>query len=119
MEHWGFVQKQEAGMEKILLDFGVTKTQGQVQEYLALMLDFPDYYGKNLDALYDMLTEIGEDKCIGVFGMGEMPGRDGKLAKYLERVRRVMQDAEEENPHLCVIFQEYEKNFEGSEGELV
>ena len=27
--------------------------------YLKEVLNFPDYYGKNLDALYDCLTEIG------------------------------------------------------------
>ncbi len=102
-------------MEKILLDFCVTKTPEQVQEYLGLMFDFPDYYGKNLDAFYDQLTDICQDVCIGVFGTGEEPGRDSHMVNYLERICRVLQDAEEENSHLCVIFQEYEKNFEGSE----
>ena len=27
-------------------------------DYLMKALNFPDYYGKNLDALYDCLTEI-------------------------------------------------------------
>ena len=27
-------------------------------DYLMEALDFPEYYGKNLDALYDCLTEI-------------------------------------------------------------
>ena len=31
----------------------------KVHDYLMEMLDFPDYYGKNLDALYDCLCEIG------------------------------------------------------------
>ncbi len=106
-------------MEKILLDFCVTKTPEQVQDYLALMFDFPDYYGRNLDAFYDMLTEMGKDVCIGVFGIEEERERDGRMANYLEKICRVLQDAEEENPHLCVIFQEYERNFEDREGELI
>ncbi len=28
-------------------------------DYLKDVLNFPDYYGKNLDALYDCLCEIG------------------------------------------------------------
>lgn len=32
--------------------------QKQGHDYLMEALDFPDYYGKNLDALYDCLTEI-------------------------------------------------------------
>lgn len=28
-------------------------------DYLKEVLNFPDYYGKNLDALYDCLCEIG------------------------------------------------------------
>lgn len=30
-------------------------------DYLAEELNFPDYYGKNLDALYDCLCEIEAD----------------------------------------------------------
>lgn len=28
-------------------------------DYIMEVLNFPDYYGKNLDALYDCLTDIG------------------------------------------------------------
>lgn len=97
-------------MKKILLDFKVTKTPEQVQEYLALEFDFPEHYGKNLDALYDSLTEIGEDTCVGVFE----PEEDHVIGDYLQKVKWVFRDAEEENPHLCVIFSCLEENY--SEG---
>lgn len=38
------------------LDGKLIKEKGH--DYLMDALDFPDYYGKNLDALYDCLTEI-------------------------------------------------------------
>ena len=38
------------------LDGKLIKRDGH--DYLKDALDFPDYYGKNLDALYDCLTEI-------------------------------------------------------------
>ena len=38
------------------LDGKLIKEQGH--DYLKEALNFPDYYGKNLDALYDCLCEI-------------------------------------------------------------
>ncbi len=38
------------------LDGELIKKDGH--DYLAEVFNFPDYYGKNLDALYDCLTEI-------------------------------------------------------------
>nr|WP_294998350.1 barstar family protein [uncultured Methanobrevibacter sp.] len=38
------------------LDGKLIKKQGH--DYLMEALDFPDYYGRNLDALYDCLCEI-------------------------------------------------------------
>lgn len=34
--------------------------------YLAEQFDFPDYYGNNLDALYDCLTDLGDPEDIPV-----------------------------------------------------
>lgn len=39
------------------LDGKLIKKEGH--DYLKEALNFPDYYGKNLDALYDCLCEIG------------------------------------------------------------
>ncbi len=39
------------------IDGNLIKKDGH--DYLMEVFDFPDYYGKNLDALYDCLCEIG------------------------------------------------------------
>lgn len=41
---------------KMQLDGKLIKSDGH--DYIKEALNFPDYYGKNLDALYDCLTEI-------------------------------------------------------------
>lgn len=41
---------------RMQLDGKLIKKEGH--DYLASELNFPDYYGKNLDALYDCLCEI-------------------------------------------------------------
>ena len=55
-----------------------------------------------------MLTELSEDTCIGIFE----PEQDREIDSYIHKVKRVMWDAEAENPHLCVISADLEENFE-------
>lgn len=55
---------------------------------LKMMLDLPDYYGCNADALYDCLTERKDEKvrlCILSEG-------DGDTAAALRKVIRVIED---------------------------
>lgn len=44
-------------MKHIVLDGKEIKKESH--DYLIKKLDLPDYYGRNLDALYDCLTDIG------------------------------------------------------------
>jgi len=85
-------------VKKIILDLYPDRSKEALHEYLAKRLAFPSYYGKNLDALYDCLTDIHEDTCIGLF----MP--DDAENEYLRRTAETFADAEEENRHLCVIM---------------
>lgn len=43
----------------MILDGRLISREGH--DYLSEALNFPDYYGKNLDALYDCLCEIEAD----------------------------------------------------------
>ena len=45
---------------EITIDCGGIATKRELHETIAESLSFPDWYGHNLDALYDCLTELPE-----------------------------------------------------------
>ena len=109
-------------MRKILLDLGIPKTKEEVHSYIAERMGFPEYYGKNLDALYDELGALTEPTAVGIFlPVLEMDELDFELMLYLDRVGKVFSDAEQDNPSLAVIFgdlpanPEYEELYDGDE----
>lgn len=82
-----------------VLDARRMDTEG-VHSYLRALLPLPDYYGNNLDALYDCLTDLSETQLIVT--------HTGSADVSFSRVRQVLLDAEEENPGLCVHLLEKE-----------
>ncbi len=83
-------------MKAIVLDFHEFDTARAVHEYLADRMGFPDYYGHNLDALYDCLTELSEDCCVTVVESGK---------PFEQGFEQVFQDAEAEGRHFfCTGF---------------
>ena len=48
-------------MKKVIIDTNKLTTMEQIHDFLAEELNFPAHYGKNLDALYDCLTDITEE----------------------------------------------------------
>lgn len=47
-------------MKKAVIDCKKVKTKEAFHHMIARKLDFPEYYGHNLDALWDCLTELKE-----------------------------------------------------------
>ncbi len=45
-------------MQVVFLDAREFTDKAASHEYLKEMFDFPEYYGNNLDALYDCLTDL-------------------------------------------------------------
>jgi len=66
-------------MKRIELDFKDLFTPRQIHEYIAEKLDFPDYYGKNLDALYDCLTDICEVMHITIKNYDILDYRENRI----------------------------------------
>lgn len=48
----------------VYLDARRLKQRAEVHEYLSSMLSLPDYYGRNLDALEDCLSEMTDLRLV-------------------------------------------------------
>jgi len=77
------------------LDCANLREKKETHEYLAAVFSFPLYYGKNLDALYDCLTELGNCEIT-------LENTDLLDTDYAQRVHDVFLDAEHNNPHLVL-----------------
>ena len=86
-------------MKKITIDCKPLSTPAAVHQALAQALSFPDYYGHNLDALYDCLTDIREGTGIHVLHSDALYENLGPMTHGLLRVLR---DAAAENSELYV-----------------
>lgn len=65
-------------------------------------LNLPESCGKNLDAVYDVLTEPGKDRIITVKHEALLRER---LGDYADRLLRMLEDAQESG-HVKVIIKE-------------
>lgn len=84
-------------MKTIRLDISNIQTIRALHVYLAYMLDLPAYYGKNLDALHDVLCE--ESGNVHIVLTGTPAGEE--MAVYLPRLVQVMADSAKENANIC------------------
>ena len=75
---------------------GITTPQ-MLHEAFQKALSFPDWYGKNLDALHDLLGVIAEDTQITLTDFDQLDG-------WSLRFRCVLDDAEIKNPNLFINY---------------
>ena len=73
------------------LTIDCTLPMEDIHNRFAEALDFPWWYGKNLDALYALLTALSADVTIPLLNPELQPA-----------LVRVLTDAAEENPHLTL-----------------
>lgn len=83
-------------MKQITLDGNILADAAQVHDYLKEQLQFPEYYGKNLDALHDCLTDLADIEITIT-----APDEDGAI---YQRVLRVFKSAENENDSMTLKF---------------
>ena len=77
----------------ILCDFERLGTPEAVDDYLTRELAFPAYFGRNLDALHDCLTDVSTPTRLILTGAGSPCG---------QHFLRVFKDAARRNKYLSV-----------------
>lgn len=78
-------------MEIIILDGKQMNSFDGMHDYLAKSLRLPQYYGRNLDALYDCLCESFSGDAIIILMNGEE--MKSAIGEYGDRLCRVLEDA--------------------------
>lgn len=85
----------------IVLDARCMDTKESAHAYLQEKLEFPEYYGKNLDALYECMCELSDKELIILHRR--------EAQNYYLRVESVFRKAEEENKELNIQFAGYKE----------
>jgi RNAse (barnase) inhibitor barstar len=77
--------------------------RADLHDRLQEALPLPVWYGRNLDAFYDCLTEQAEEWNLTFCGTGDA---DAVLPAYMDALRRLCRAAQAENDRLRVTFEQ-------------
>ena len=88
-------------MERMIVDCGTMAAKEDFHTALAQVLNFPDWYGGNLDALHDLLTAISEATALQLHGWQNLKAA---LGPYGPRLEKVLAVSALENPQLTIEF---------------
>ncbi|MDD5922521.1 MAG: barstar family protein [Eubacteriales bacterium] len=83
----------------IQIDLKTVSSPEELHTLLSDKLGFPEYYGKNLDALYDCLTDLS-----GTIVFTGTEHAEETLGRFFTAFRRVCRDAENSSPGLTILF---------------
>lgn len=82
-------------MREYVIDCAQIDGPRELHRVIAREMNFPDWYGDNLDALHDLLTAITEDTELKLIHFDALP-------PFTRGFRRVLTDSARENPHFRV-----------------
>lgn len=88
--------------KSLIIDGASVAGKEQLHARFAAAFDFPDYYGANLDALFDCLGDLGCEAEIRVINASALDRTLG--GDYAEKLRGVLSDAEREFGKITVEF---------------
>jgi len=81
-------------MKTVIIDGKTILSKEDLHEHIARELDFPEYYGRNLDALFDCLSEISRPVC---FTIEEQELLEDSLGQYAVNLFLLLHDVSQIN----------------------
>ena len=84
-------------MQLVVLDGNTLADKKAVHAFLAQKLRFPEWYGANLDALFDCLTDLREETLFCIYHRQAL---EEHLGPWAAALWETLQDAAAENPRL-------------------
>jgi ribonuclease inhibitor len=91
-------------IEKVTIDFSKVKTFWDLHGVISEKLDFPEWYGKNLDALWDLLTGyIGDGWEITLKNSDKVPK---VLQEHTKKIVDIFFEAEKTYRQIKVFVEE-------------
>lgn len=88
-------------MKEVFLDGRLLTTKNRLYEQLDEVFELPDYFGKNLDALWDVLNERDEPITIHFIYVTKFLE---KMGTYGENVLRFFRKLDQKNEHVKVYY---------------
>ncbi len=90
-------------MREIELNGKRMASEASAQEYLFDMFEFPEYYGADLEAIYDALADITEETRVSIINRDFM-----ETSSFGSRLIWVFEDAASDNDNLTLAWTEEE-----------
>lgn len=88
----------------VLINGKQIKSKEEVHTILAKGLNFPKYYGKNFDALYDLLiTDVSGESIIKIKNANLLKIKLG--AEFVQELIETIGQASEENPRVILLLE--------------
>lgn len=87
----------------VILDGNLILDREMLHDVLAEELHLPERYGRNLDALYDCLTDVREETMITLRNRDAL---EEHLGSYGHRLMRLLEDVTLDNPNVWLATSE-------------
>jgi ribonuclease inhibitor len=89
-------------MNKVILNGKRMITKEKTHAYLKRKFDFPDYYGRNLDALWDLLSVWDKELLIVIINKADVIEN---LNSYGNSLLKLFSELDEENRNISVRYE--------------